>query len=212
MTEAAEPRIVPVAIDDLVTLLDVAVDAWADTAVADRSPDDRAALTRLREQADAAVAARHAYRTRGQFTLALDGIDAGNVLAGPGAHLPATHRNGHSTEVEAARRIDLRAGTLRVRALAELAAAGDVGLTDVELEARLEVRRPTGGNRRGELVKLGHVEEVPGVTRTVRPHGPAKCWRVTAAGIVALRGLGYAVSVAVAGRRIVHTPRPSAVG
>ena len=117
--------------------------------------------------------------------LDLDGEDAGNV----DALRPAHHHPDHATSVAAADRIALTAGTLRVNVLAALKTAAE-GMTDVQIEEACGLRRPTGGNRRGELVGFGLVEErvVDGkpVVRVVEGHGPAKVWQITPRGRAAL--------------------------
>ena len=194
-TQHAFPTVVPVAIADLERLLEL-------VEVADAlEPADRSAIGRLRTMATAGVQAQAAHRDAhggGLFDrdqLAAQQEAAGNVLAGPGPHLPASHRGGHDTEVGAARAIDLKAGTLRARVLAELVRVADTGATDVELERALDLTRPTGGNRRGELVKLHLVERAPhGRTRTVGNHRPAVVWVATEAGVAAAKGLGYRIT------------------
>lgn len=140
-------------------------------------------------------------------------IDTGELAKGNLAALPVAHHHpDHATSVNAAEHIALTVGSLRVRALEQLAAAGSDGLTDVELEDRLQVRRPTGGNRRGELVKIGAVQEATGpdgspVLREVPGHLPAKVWRVTELGAELLGRLGHDVdrwSSATSWGYIVH--------
>ena len=132
-------------------------------------------------------------------------LDTGDLAAGDLAALEVPHRRpDRATSVAAAEFITITAGTLRARALAELVAAGTTGLTDVELEQRLEVRRPTGGNRRGELVKLGLVtaaldDEDRHQVRTVPGHLPATVWQATPDAIPALERLGYRVDVITSG-------------
>lgn len=120
--------------------------------------------------------------------------DAANVLALP---VPS-HRAGLAvaTSAEAARSLELKVGKLRTRALAALVEAGEDGLTDVQLEGLLGCRRPTGGNRRGELVKLGLVRRAPlARTRVVPGHRRAAVWVADLdRAIPALLELGYGVS------------------
>lgn len=158
-----------------------------------------AAVGYLRRRLDEAP--RHAQVE--ELPLQTGELDAGNLEALGVAH----HRPDHATSVAAAEHITLTAGTLRARALAALVAAGSDGLTDVELEQRLEVRRPTGGNRRGELVKLGLVQsrpddDAPGSVklRTVPGHLAAIVWvAVPDRAIPALEELGYRVQVLESG-------------
>jgi hypothetical protein len=194
-THAVEPHyptIAPFAIADVETVLGI-VESTEDLAI-----EERLAVERLRLTLTAAQQAQA--RARSDHP-SLDGllgaeVDAGNVVAGP-VHGPATH-GAHVTEEDAAERIRLVAGNLRARVLAAIVEAGPAGLTDTEVEAKLGLRRPTGGNRRGELVKLGLVakrldEGGATIKRTVAGHGPAACWAATDRAIPALRELGYDV-------------------
>lgn len=174
------PAFVTVPVEDLAAVL----------ALADRPPvaGDRGPIRRLQERLDSAP------RSGQLEQLPLGGEPGGNLAA-----MTAPHRHpDHATSVAAAQHVTLTAGTLRVRALLALARAGRDGLTDVELEEALEVRRPTGGNRRGELAKAGLVqprhEPAEGgerVTREVPGHLPATVWQITVAGRKALEDLGY---------------------
>lgn len=182
------PTFITVAVEDLEPVLEL-VDRIATRELGHVHAD------RLRARLDEAP--RHAQVE--ELPLKLAEVDAGNLAALGVAH----HRPDHATSVAAAEFITVTAGTLRARALAALVAAGTDGLTDVELEARLEVRRPTGGNRRGELVKLGLVEvavddstDPAGVrTRIVPGHLPATVWQATPRAIGVLEELGYRVDV-----------------
>lgn len=183
------PAFVTVPVEDLAAVL----------ALADRPPvaGDRGPIRRLQERLDSAP------RSGQLEQLPLGGEPGGNLAA-----MTAPHRHpDHATSVAAAQHVTLTAGTLRVRALLALARAGRDGLTDVELEEALEVRRPTGGNRRGELVKLGLVQsrpddDAPGSVklRTVPGHLAAIVWvAVPDRAIPALEELGYRVQVLESG-------------
>lgn len=196
-------------LDDLTTVVTLALDRL-DALGPRADPDVGPAVRRVR-QALGAAHRRPAATDRPPAApppapLPLDGLaaaaDASAVIA-PGQ--PAAHAAGHATEAQAATRVRLVAGTLRAKVLAELVAAtigpDAGGLTDVELEAALDLRRPTGGNRRGELVRLGLVERLTyddgvTVTRPTSTGSPATVWRATARGIDAHRRLARATVLA----------------
>jgi hypothetical protein len=69
----------------------------------------------------------------------------------------ATHRGDPATSRAAAAKVSLRAGALKHRILAALAAAGDEGLNDYELWKRCDPRGRThsAANRRKTLGELG---------------------------------------------------------
>jgi len=92
---------------------------------------------------------------------------------------PAHH--GRDTERAAAYAVMPNVGTQRMRVLVAIALAGDDGRTDQELEDELEMRRPSPGNRRGELVLGGWVRD-SGRRRPTHSGGPANVWILTEAG------------------------------
>lgn len=83
------------------------------------------------------------------------------------------------TSHEAARRAKPKAETNRALALKALRAAGPAGLTDFQLAEVTGVQQTSIGKRRGELVKAGLVEKVPGVRRPSPSGSPAQVWRAT---------------------------------
>lgn len=106
----------------------------------------------------------------------------GPPLSDPGAVLsdPASH-HGRETEKAAAYANRPRAGSQRLRVLEAIARAGVQGRTDEELEDRLEMRRPSPGNRRGELVAGGWVRD-SGQRRKTKSGSSAVVWVLTDAG------------------------------
>lgn len=205
------PTVTPVSIADLEHALRLLEVLPPDTSV-----EEAAAIGRLRHGLTAAQQAQqrardgHPRLSLGDTTLEEPDHDAAELLALPVPVRRATA--GETPSAKAARRLELKVGTLRARALAELVQAGPVGLTDVELEERLGVKRPTGGNRRLELVKLGLVEHAldsglgrptTNRTRIVAGHGAAYVWRANDRGLAALEALGYRVDrTGIAGRTV----------
>lgn len=108
----------------------------------------------------------------------------GAALSDPSAELELAH-HGRETERAAAWATMPRAGTQRLRVLLAIALAGDAGRTDEELELGLEMRRPSPGNRRGELVAGGWVRD-SGRTRPTTSGSPAVVWILTEAGAARL--------------------------
>lgn len=103
-------------------------------------------------------------------------------LSDPGRDsVGAHHRHGGDTERRAAYEAMPGSGTTRRRVLTSIAAAGEWGRTDQELEEELGLLRPTGGNRRGELVDGGWVRD-SGRRRPTRSGKPAIVWILTAPG------------------------------
>lgn len=100
-------------------------------------------------------------------------------LPDPADERPApTHHNGSDTEHEAADLMTPKAGTLRERALNAIASAGDAGLTDHELSETTNVYLYSIAPRRGELLRLGWVEDSG--TRRLTPGGVhAIVWTLT---------------------------------
>lgn len=190
-TDPHYPTLVPVRIHDLELALGLLEVLPAGTAHADASAVSnlRQVLT-IAQQAQRSAAADHP-----RLDVDEPDHDAANVYAFP---VPM-HRGGHVTEAKAARSLELKIGDLRSRVLAAIVEDSDRGITDLELEARLELRRPTGGNRRGELVELGLVEAAthPDGTSVTRPgptDRPCKVWTATDRAIPALEALGYHVA------------------
>ena len=70
---------------------------------------------------------------------------------------PLHHRDGMDTEQAAAQAAIPAAGTIRRAVLAHIVSCGERGSTDVETEAALGLSRPSGSNRRKELVDAGLV-------------------------------------------------------
>lgn len=94
---------------------------------------------------------------------------------------PAIRALDGDTSIEAAARSRVRAGTDRHRVLLALAAAGDRGLTDFELETQTGIKQTSCGKRRKELVDAGLVERTD--DRRPAPSGSqAIVWRITPAG------------------------------
>lgn len=98
-------------------------------------------------------------------------------LSDPRASLPGAH-HGRDTEKAAAWADLPRKGTQRLRVLAAIAIAEDLGRTDQELEELLEMPRPSPGNRRGELMAGGWVRD-SGKTRPTRAGKQAVVWILT---------------------------------
>lgn len=92
---------------------------------------------------------------------------------------PLIHKRARSTEVTAALRMNLP--SLRFQVLAELVRAQGIGRTDVELEYILGVKRPSGGNRRHELMKEGLCKD-SGAKRPTESGNPATVWIITGKG------------------------------
>lgn len=90
---------------------------------------------------------------------------------------PTARRSDPWTSHEAARRATPRAASNRQRAWAALRAYGP--MTDFELAEITGVAQTSIGVRRGELVKAGLVEKVPGVRRPSPSGSPAQVWRAT---------------------------------
>jgi hypothetical protein len=93
-----------------------------------------------------------------------------------------SHAHGPVTERIAKMRNYPRSGSQRWRVLEALAAAGERGRTDYELEVELELLRPSPGNRRAELVEDGLVLNA-GETRPTSTGAPAIVWRLTDFGL-----------------------------
>lgn len=91
------------------------------------------------------------------------------------------HAGDPETARQAARDAAKRAPILRERALVELAAAGDDGLTDWELSLSLDVLRTTAGKRRGDLVAADLVEQTSD-RRPTDTGSLAVVWRITESG------------------------------
>lgn len=91
---------------------------------------------------------------------------------------PGRHHGG-ATEHAAATTI--RTGTQRAAVLLAIDVAGDYGRTDYELERNLGLKRPSPGNRRGELVDAGLVED-SGRTRPTDTGHAAVVWVATEQG------------------------------
>lgn len=90
------------------------------------------------------------------------------------------------TSRAAAELVQPKSGTQRMRVLAAIAAAstmspGLIGLTDAEIESRLELSGNSVRPRRGELVDAGWVED-SGVRREHGHSGLGIVWRLTEAG------------------------------
>lgn len=118
--------------------------------------------------------------------LDLTGEHAGNVAA---ATVPHRHPD-HDTSVAAAEAVSRTATAARWDVLALLSDYPS-GLTDKEIEYKLGWDRPSGSNRRGDLVNLGQVEVTDRTRVVMKPsgghHKAAKVWRITEAGRSALR-------------------------
>lgn len=95
---------------------------------------------------------------------------------------PAVNRPGRAhrgdTEIAAAYAVWPRTGSVRLRVLTSIARAGTEGRTDQELEHRLDLARPSPGNRRGELVTGGWVRD-SGLRRPTTSGNPAVVWVLT---------------------------------
>lgn len=118
----------------------------------------------------------------------------------------ATHRDAVETEIIAALRNLPRSGTQRRRVLEAIAAAGDAGCSDYQLECDLAepvygladngeqvivsggMRRPSPGNRRGELEDDGLVV-FTGEHRATNTGSPARVHRITDKGVAVLAEL-----------------------
>ena len=98
-------------------------------------------------------------------------------LSDPAANLPGAH-HGRETERAAAYEIVPKSGTQRLRVLAAIAIAEDLGRTDQELEELLDMPRPSPGNRRGELMAGGWVRD-SGKRRPTRSGKDAVVWVLT---------------------------------
>lgn len=105
-------------------------------------------------------------------------LSTDDLLAAVTGNAPGlAHRSGGDTEHGAARSVVSVSGPIRTAVLMALATAGTRGLTDLELEAALDLHRPSGGNRRGELVALGLVD--PSSERRDSPSGrPCVVWKI----------------------------------
>lgn len=90
---------------------------------------------------------------------------------------PTARRTDPWTSHEAARRASKGAKSNRMAALIALREHGP--LTDFELAEITGVAQTSIGVRRGELVKAGLVEKVPGVRRPSPSGSPAQVWRAT---------------------------------
>jgi hypothetical protein len=84
--------------------------------------------------------------------------------------------------------ICLGRNTDRRKALAALVAAGDDGLTDFELAARLSRQQTSSGKRRGELRDLGLVADT-GRRRPAPSGSAAIVWAITPLGLRADKAL-----------------------
>ena len=91
----------------------------------------------------------------------------------------ASHAHGPETERGAAYRNMPRSGSQRLRVLECLHAAGERGRTDQEMEEILELKRPSPGSRRGELVQGGWVKD-SGRRRSTDLGSSAVVWVLTA--------------------------------
>jgi hypothetical protein len=91
------------------------------------------------------------------------------------------HSAASDTERAAALAVMPRSGTLRLRVLEALAAAGPRGLTDYELERRLGLQRPSGSSRRGDLSAGGWVSD-SGLRRPTNTGCAAIVWVLSAEG------------------------------
>lgn len=119
--------------------------------------------------------------------LSLEAAEVVENRAGPSG------RSDPETSGGAARANAPRSGTQRARVLdaidrCELVGSYPDGITDQELEYLLDVPRPSPGNRRGELVKAGLVED-SGVRRSTTSGNPAVVWRCTPRGVEVAREL-----------------------
>lgn len=91
--------------------------------------------------------------------------------------IPRARHTDPDTSHQAARSARPRARFNRQRVLEALMDAGEHGLTDHELAARLGGQQTSLGVRRGELVKLGLVEDAHR-TRPAPSGSAAKVWRI----------------------------------
>jgi hypothetical protein len=92
--------------------------------------------------------------------------------------VPTARQSDPDTSHEAASRVAPKASTDRLRVLHCLQDAGAQGKTDFELAEELGGLQTSLGVRRGELVKLGLVEN-SGTRRNSPSGSPAIVWRVT---------------------------------
>lgn len=97
------------------------------------------------------------------------------------ATIGRAHSDGPGTETVAALANRAWSGSQRRRVLEAIAAAEQAGRTDFELERELNLNRPSPGNRRGELVRLGLVADT-GERRPTATGCPAVVWAVTPLG------------------------------
>lgn len=103
-------------------------------------------------------------------------------LSDPGVDaVGAYHAGAGLTERRAAYEMLPESGIIRRRVLDVIALAGEHGRTDQELEDELGLQRPTGGNRRGELMVGGWVRD-SGLRRPTRSGKPAAVWVLTVEG------------------------------
>jgi hypothetical protein len=80
-----------------------------------------------------------------------------------------------ATSMAAARDIRPSAAAMREQVYAALAAAGDAGMTDEQIQDALNMGGSTQRPRRGELQKAGRVRD-SGRTRPTRSGKPAVVW------------------------------------
>lgn len=113
----------------------------------------------------------------------LDYLDAVNVVTSNEAGL--SHNRDHDTSRRAAWDNAPRSGSQRARVLLSLAHRAS---TDYELERLLNMKRPSPGNRRGELVTGGFVVD-SGQRRPTDTGSLAIVWEVTDKGAAAAQAL-----------------------
>lgn len=89
--------------------------------------------------------------------------------------LPPPSRKESATSVAAARAIESQAPIQRDRVLALLRKAGPLGMTDTEISTQLRMQLQTVVPRRGELVKLGFVQN-SGTTRQTPARRASTVW------------------------------------
>lgn len=135
---------------------------WAERKMPERI--DKKGWTELREALDTVI-------DEGLAALSDPGVDG----------LGASHAGGSDTEKRAAWANYPASGSQRLRVLEEIAWAHDDGCTDYELEQTLDSKRPSPGNRRGELVVGGWVVD-SGRRRPTDTGNEAIVWVLTAAG------------------------------